>query len=1782
MPSSFFRALAAVSSLFACLLLTLPSALAAPQEPDWQVLLRPDFDGDVQAIVKTNDGFFVAGAFKATSGGRAIGIAKWDGAAWSAIGGELTPGQFFNPVSVTSLAWDDVGRRLFVAGNFSVSGVANTTDLAVWENGRWSAISSTPVPGARQVAWDPTSRRLYVAGNLSIRAGDGRTARGIAMWNGSAWEAVGPGFFDPSYAAPSVIVWDADSRRLIVGGNLSRATASGPESIGVAEWDGTRWQNPTARRVGSIEAIVPRPGLGGYFVAGQFDGSTRPDGFKNIALWTGTEWQALGAGLGAPGVFDRVSALAWDSATNRLFAGGDFDHAGLRGVAVFRNGAWSSMASGPGTPSLQRPGPIRALLWDASASRLVVGGAFTEVGGFGANRIASWNGQWSALAPGYSAQIRKVLTEEGGGQVFVAAAPGAIDGKNSLGLLHWNGSRWADIAGNLTYASPSQLGEIYDLAWDARDRTLYVGGRFTTIGGISADFVAAWRDGVWSPLGSGVNGVVKSLQWDETTRRLYVGGEFFGSKDDVAVGRVIYWSDGRWHGFGGTASGFVETMALDRTGQRLFVAGQSLNIDGGSGAIYVWNGAAWRAVPGTVNSDYRALLWEPGSQTLFASGPFIFDAGDRWPVLAWNGTNWRSIGSPTGGTVPVDGLAWLPNQQALIATTVSVAGREGRPTAWRWRGCGWSTRDLDFVGAVVPPAIQLASGRAVFGGGFHEAAGRPARLVSVDFPADFAAEILAPGGTRNFVEEAAPVAVFDDLQVCTRTNLPSVIRARISAGYARGADRLLLPSPRTGVTSTWDEGSATLTIAFGASTATDLMATLRAIAFESIADAPSLAERRVELEIGTPTATTGSTSRVVTVTPSNDPPRITLRPPEPVVEDATSRLGGFELFDPDGDVSLSARVSVAAGTLSVEAFNARATPSRISDREYAISGTVSAINEYIRDGRLRYLTAPNANGTATVTVRVRDPLGSDPARTLAEASFEVPITPTNDAPEFTGTPAIAGTPEPGATLSLAPLPVRDIDGDVLTTTYRWFRDATTIPGATGPTLVLGDGDAERTIAVEVTVRDAALSATSRTPGVQVRALPLLLAVDDRVSVRENAGPIAIRVLANDVFTASRMAAGGLQIDLAPRRGSVRIEGGGSPSITDDVLVYTPSANVTGVDSLSYRICEIGGRCEPARLTITIGLVSEGRISLMVDADSGWRDLELGGLRALPAAEFVSTGAHRALEQRGTVSPDPTPRSPWDGSLAGTFTTSERVLVPTGGSDDTVRVHVEVESPGADVDLYLGLDLNSDRLPQESEVRCVAAMARSIEYCDLAAPAAAGSSVTYWAMVHNRDSSPSAVRMDRYVVLQSDRAPGLTVTGPGRLSAGEPFKARLSWRDPTLVDGARRLAYIGLKLEDGSFHSWTPVRLDARLPRRSPMPLESGAGIDLALAAGSSHEVTYIDVPPGMARLDVTTTSATNVDLYLARVEAPVASSATPTITAAPARGLATVIAATPSGNESLSVNNPAAGRWYVTTVNASAGTANLALRATLTGTGLALRSGGYFNPARSGNGLFLYPAGNQWAGLWYTYLQDGTPTWYYLQAPAPGTTGIWRGTIYRSAWKGSSNVLTAVGEATVTPRSSSGFTFSYTLDGETGSEAYESFGGGCPTFAGAPLNASGHWFDPARAGSGYSVQFFPNYEFYTVFGYDAQGVPRYLIAERSGIGGANETLALDQNNGACPLCNRTGNPVRSTVGTLTRTVGSGTLQRIQLTGTYTAGVPGAWSANDAVIPLGSLQGCAAN
>jgi alpha-tubulin suppressor-like RCC1 family protein len=682
---------------------------------------------------------------------------------------------------------------------------------------------------------------------------------------------------------------------------------------------------------------------------------------------------------------------------------------------------------------------------------------------------------------------------------------------------------------------------------------------------------------------------------------------------------------------------------------------------------------------------------------------------------------------------------------------------------------------------------------------------------------------------------------------------------------------------------------------------------------------------------------------------------------------------------------------------------------------------------------------------------------------------------------------------------------------------------------------------------------------------------------DRAIVRENSGAVEISVLANDSIDPALANVAVLSIATAPARGTASVLTRGTASVLDDVIRYTPAVNTSGADSLVYRVCFGGAApCVDGRLSIELRPLGLGALEFDASADRGFRDQTLAGLRALPTARFDAHGLVVPVTTDAVMSDASDAGAPWG---AGRTVTVVRTLAAGTAARDW-RVLVDARgTSGGDIDLFLGVDSNGNGVADASELVCSSAMSMS-ERCDLALTAPANGSARYWALAYSSIVGQSA-RLEIFETALDVPAANRTLvaTAPGALAAGESFPVRLAWNDATFLPGQSRGGWLQVRADEGTSLGWVPVRINRTAGEPGAFALESGVDHVLALQAAAAHERLYIDVPPGATQLAVTTTSASNVDLYLARVDTPAASGATPTIAAAPARNQAVASAVTGSGNESLAVSNPAAGRWYVTPVNASAGAATLTVRATVTAVAPQVRAGGYFNPLRSGNGLFLYPAGSELAGLWYTYLQDGTPTWYYLQAAAPGANGLWRGIIYRSAWNGSSNRLTAVGQATVTPTTTGAFTFNYSVDGETGSEAYSNFSGACPTVSGTPLDISGHWFDPLRSGSGYSVQSFPDYEFYLVFGYDAQGVPRYLVAERSGFGSTIETLALEQLRGVCPLCTRTGNPTRTTVGTLQRRIEGGSLRNITLSATYVNGVPGTWAANDAVIPLGNLRGC---
>jgi hypothetical protein len=164
---------------------------------------------------------YAGGAF--TSAGMALlaHVARWDGTAWAPLGNGLD-GEVDDMVSFS----DGSGPALYVGGTFNSAGSIPAAGVARWQNGAWSALGSGLVAGSRvkalcvHDAGTGSGRDLYAAGMFTSVVANG-TARNVARWDGSTWNALGAGLQGFEAAANSIVAYRAplaSRSSLYVGG----------------------------------------------------------------------------------------------------------------------------------------------------------------------------------------------------------------------------------------------------------------------------------------------------------------------------------------------------------------------------------------------------------------------------------------------------------------------------------------------------------------------------------------------------------------------------------------------------------------------------------------------------------------------------------------------------------------------------------------------------------------------------------------------------------------------------------------------------------------------------------------------------------------------------------------------------------------------------------------------------------------------------------------------------------------------------------------------------------------------------------------------------------------------------------------------------------------------------------------------------------------------------------------------------------------------------------------------------------------------------------------------------------------------------------------------------------------------------------------------------------------------------------------------------------------------------------------------------------------------------
>ncbi|MBA1145644.1 cadherin-like domain-containing protein [Ectothiorhodospiraceae bacterium WFHF3C12] len=167
------------------------------------------------------------------------------------------------------------------------------------------------------------------------------------------------------------------------------------------------------------------------------------------------------------------------------------------------------------------------------------------------------------------------------------------------------------------------------------------------------------------------------------------------------------------------------------------------------------------------------------------------------------------------------------------------------------------------------------------------------------------------------------------------------------------------------------------------------------------------------------------------------------------------------------------------------------------------------------------------------------------------------------------------------------------------------------------------------------------------------------AVEDSVSINEDAGATTIDVLDNDSFGTDGPGSVALALSSAPGNGTATIDDGGTPSApADDTIEYTPDPDYNGMENFTYVIEDADGDSAVGTVTVTVSSVNDtpaaGDDALTVEENDNATTVnvlgndDFGGDGPGSSAITVSTPPGNGS---ATINDGGTPDDPTDDSIA---------------------------------------------------------------------------------------------------------------------------------------------------------------------------------------------------------------------------------------------------------------------------------------------------------------------------------------------------------------------------------------------------------------------------------------------------------------------------------------------------------------------------------------------------
>ena len=622
-------------------------------------------------IVVVNGVVYIAGEFEKVDGVTAFNVAKFDGAAWSAIGN----GFYYEPTgSFASVHTLDAlpDGRILVGGEFTHfytnptgNAITPARGVALWNPAisRFENVGGLTAPGG---SGNPIINDILAINNGFIIAGKfdaagGVTVNGIAKWTASGWSGYGSGLGNGSISQVALY-----GNVLFAGGSFG--TIGGVGSHRIAKWDGAKWVSLDSTDTSEDHvAGVAVTSDGNIYTGGEFDRLGGLNG-NNIVRYSEPEnlWRTVGEGLADGSLAADVNALHV-LPDGRVIAGGDFGSAGgktVENLAIWDpvKHAWASWGGGAN-------GSVNVIT--RVGNLLYFGGGFTRIGGIGASYFAIYDlttAIWRAPGPLNGAVF--AIQPAHDGLMYVGGRFDASPAGPTAALVLYNPATDTWVSPPFNFDGPGiplYVPTVFGFLPDA-DGALIVGAffRLRINGSLTSDrwnSLLYWnrKTGQLTRYNNGAtdqNDTLGSI-YDVTAGpggQIFFGGQFTRFVTGIAANNAARLSGTSWlpMGLGVNSSGSntPKILAMALAGSCLFVGGDFFsagNTTSRRAAVWNVNANDWQALGdgiagGDIDQEVRTIT--VGQGQVFFGGEFWYAGdGQAGSFAVWNLT--PRVAAPT-------------------------------------------------------------------------------------------------------------------------------------------------------------------------------------------------------------------------------------------------------------------------------------------------------------------------------------------------------------------------------------------------------------------------------------------------------------------------------------------------------------------------------------------------------------------------------------------------------------------------------------------------------------------------------------------------------------------------------------------------------------------------------------------------------------------------------------------------------------------------------------------------------------------------------------------------------------------------------------------------------------------------------------------------------------------------------------------------------------------------------------------------------------------------------